>query len=86
MALIYLICDSEDRIPIMVASSVEKIELLLNQYMGVEGPIIDESAEFIKYLPYNGQYADIYEGVYKYRSNDGEFEFLRYCMVLDGLN
>jgi hypothetical protein len=87
MTLIYVILDSNDRIPILTASSIEKTELLLNQYMGVEGPIVDESVEYIGFEPFDDRgYYTIYEGEYKYKTEDGEQRFIRYCMELDTLN
>ena len=87
MALIYVILDSNDRIPILTASSIEKAELLLNQYMGVEGPIFDESVEYIGFEPFDDRgYYTPYEGEYKYKTEDGEQRFIRYCMGLDTLN
>ena len=87
MALIYVILDSNDRIPILTASSIEKTELLLNQYMGVEGPIVDESVEYIGFEPFDDRgYYEIYEGEYKYKTEDGEQRFIRYCMGLDSLD
>lgn len=90
MALIYVILDSNDRIPILTASSIEKAELLLNQYMGVEGPIFDESVEYIGFEPFDDRgYYTIYEGEYKYKTGwhcgEGEQRFIRYCMELDSL-
>ena len=87
MTLIYVILDSNDRIPILTTSSIEKAELLLNQYMGVEGPIVDESVEYIGFEPYDDRgYYSPYEGEYKYKTEDGEQRFIRYCMGLDTLN
>jgi hypothetical protein len=87
MTLIYVILDSNDRIPILTASSIEKTELLLNQYMGVEGPIVDESVEYIGFEPFDDRgYYTPYEGEYKYKTEDGEQRFIRYCMGLDSLN
>jgi hypothetical protein len=87
MALIYVILDSNDRIPILTASSIEKTELLLNQYMGVEGPIFDESVVYIGFEPYDDRgYYSPYEGEYKYKTEDGEQRFIRYCMGLDSLD
>jgi hypothetical protein len=87
MTLIYVILDSNDRIPILTTSSIEKAELLLNQYMGVEGPIVDESVEYIGFEPFDDRgYYTIYEGEYKYKTEDGEQRFIRYCMGLDSLD
>ena len=87
MTLIYVILDSNDRIPILTTSSIEKAELLLNQYMGVEGPIIDESVEYIGFEPFDDRgYYTPYEGEYKYKTEDGEQRFIRYCMGLDSLD
>jgi hypothetical protein len=87
MTLIYVILDSNDRMPILTASSIEKTELLLNQYMGVEGPIVDESVEYIGFEPFDDRgYYTIYEGEYKYKTEDGEQRFIRYCMGLDSLD
>jgi hypothetical protein len=79
--------DSDDRIPILTTSSIEKAELLLNEYMGVEGPIVDESVEYIGFEPFDDRgYYTIYEGEYKYKTEDGEQRFIRYCMGLDSLD
>ena len=87
MTLIYVILDSNDRMPILTASSIEKTELLLNQYMGVEGPIVDESVEYIGFEPFDDRgYYTPYEGEYKYKTEDGEQRFIRYCMGLDSLD
>ena len=87
MTLIYVILDSNDRMPILTASSIEKTELLLNQFMGVEGPIVDESVEYIGFEPFDDRgYYTIYEGEYKYKTEDGEQRFIRYCMGLDSLD
>jgi hypothetical protein len=87
MALIYVILDSNDRIPILTASSIKKAELLLNEYMGVEGPIVDESVEYIGFEPFDDRgYYTPYEGEYKYKTEDGEQRFIRYCMGLDSLD
>jgi hypothetical protein len=87
MALIYVILDSNDRIPILTASSIKKAELLLNEYMGVEGPIFDESVEYIGFEPFDDRgYYTPYEGEYKYKTEDGEQRFIRYCMGLDSLD
>ena len=86
MTLIYVILDSNDRMPILTASSIEKTELLLNQYMGVEGPIVDESVEYIGFEPFDDRgYYTPYEGEYKYKTEDGEQRFIRSCRGLDSL-
>lgn len=80
--LVYLILDAEDRIPILISSSLEKLKHLLHEYMGVS-----ESAEYPKYLGYeefdDRGYYSIYEGNHKYHDGESEIEFLQYCMPVD---
>lgn len=81
MALIYFIVDDEDRIPILTASNLEKVLTLLDEYMGFG----NEGVEYLGFEEFdNCGYPDIYEGMYKYRTDyAGEQKFLRYCLELD---
>jgi hypothetical protein len=80
MALIYLIVDKEDRIPVLTATTMDKSKLLLDEYMGLG---FDKEVEYIGFFPYDTEYTEIYEGVYKYKSQYGIQEFIRYCMPID---
>ena len=83
MALIYTILDLEDRIPILTATTIEKAEELLNEYMGI---VIDKSIQYVGFFEYNSKYGDIYEGYYEYKTDYGQEKFIRYCMSIDELN
>ena len=79
---VYLILDAEDRIPILISSSPEKLKRLLHEYMGVS-----DSAEYPKYLGYekfdDRGYYSIYEGSHRYHDGDSEVEFLQYYLPVD---
>ena len=87
MALIYLIVDREDRIPVLTATSMEKAKNLLDEYMGLPPYFEDKDVEYLGYFPYDSKYGgDIFEGIYKYRDGDEIQEFNLYCMEIDALN
>jgi hypothetical protein len=88
MKFVYLIVDESDNLPIITASTIEQAESLLDQYMGVSGPIIDDTVRYVDFGEYEGEYGDIYDGLYIYETDNGKSvqRFYRYCMVLDGLN
>jgi hypothetical protein len=83
MALIYTILDLEDRIPILTATTIDKVEKLLNEYIGLG---IDKTVEYIGFFQYDSKYGDIYEGYYEYKTEYGQEKFIRYCMSIDELN
>ena len=86
MALIYLVNDREDKIPILTATTIEKVKQLLDEYMGLPPYFEDKDVEYLGYFPYDSSYPDIYEGTYKYRDGDEIQEFGLYCMEIDALN
>lgn len=83
MALIYVILDLEDRIPVLTAKTIEKTEQLLDEYMGVG---VDGNVKYVGFFQYNSKYGDIYEGYYEYETDYGQEKFIRYCMSVDELN
>jgi len=86
MALIYFVNDREDKIPVLTATTVEKVKQLLDEYMGLPPYFEDKDVEYLGYFPYDSKYRDIYEGTYKYRYGDEIQEFGLYCMEIDALN
>lgn len=82
MALIYLILDLEDRIPVLTATTIDKAKNLLDEYMGIG---IDKNIEYIGFFEYESKYGDIYEGYYEYKTQYGQEKFIRYCMMIDDL-
>ena len=86
MALIYFVNDREDKIPVLTATTVEKVKQLLDEYMGLPPYFEDKDVEYLGYFPYDSSYPDIYEGTYKYRDGDEIQEFGLYCMEIDALN
>jgi len=86
MALIYFVNDREDKIPVLTATTVEKVKQLLDEYMGLPPYFEDKDVEYLGYFPYDRGYPDIYEGTYKYRDGDEIQEFGLYCMEIDALN
>ena len=86
MALIYLVNDREDKIPILTATTVEKVKQLLDEYMGLPPYFEDKDVEYLGYFPYDSSYPDIYEGTYKYRDGNEIQEFGLYCMEINALN
>lgn len=80
MALIYVILN-QDRIPVVTATSLQKVRELLDEYVGVETGY----GEFVEFDKYDGEFPDIYEGIYKYNTEDGPEIFIRYCVVIDCL-
>ena len=86
MALIYFVNDREDKIPVLTATTVEKVKQLLDEYMGLPPYFEDKDVEYLGYFPYDSKYPDIYEGTYKYRYGDEIQEFGLYCMEIDALN
>ncbi len=86
MALIYLVIDRADKIPILTASTREKAKELLDEYMGLPPYFEDKDVEYLGYFPYNCKWPDIYEGDFKYRDGEDIQVFSLYCMTLDELN
>ena len=86
MALIYFVNDREDKIPVLTATTLEKVKQLLDEYMGLPPYFEDKDVEYLGYFPYDSSYPDIYEGTYKYRDGDEIQEFGLYCMEIDALN
>ena len=86
MALIYFINDREDKIPILTATTLEKVKQLLDEYMGLPPYFEDKDVEYLGYFPYDSSYPDIYEGTYKYRDGNEIQEFGLYCMEINALN
>ena len=86
MALIYLVNDREDKIPILTATTVEKVKQLLDEYMGLPPYFEDKDVEYLGYFPYDSSYPDIYEGTYKYRDGNEIQELGLYCMEINALN
>ena len=86
MALIYFVNDREDKIPVLTATTLEKVKQLLDEYMGLPPYFEDKDVEYLGYFPYDSKYPDIYEGTYKYRYGDEIQEFGLYCMEIDALN
>lgn len=84
--LIYLILDQEDRIPILTADTLEKAKELLDEYMGLG---LDEDVKYLGYTRFDTEYADIFEGTFKYLTKyifdkePKEEKFLLYCMGLN---
>ena len=86
MALIYFVNDREDKIPVLIATTLEKVKQLLDEYMGLPPYFEDKDVEYLGYFPYDSKYPDIYEGTYRYRYGDEIQEFGLYCMEIDALN
>ncbi len=82
MTSVFLIQRGEDRKPIITASTLEKAEALLNEYMGID---VDPSAKYHGFdmWEYNGGYPSNYLGNYRYTDSDGESFFLLYCLPID---
>ena len=87
MPLIYFVNDREDKIPVLTATTLEKVKQLLDEYMGMPPYYEDKVVEYLGYEPYVSKYGgDIFEGIYKYRFEGEIQEFNLYCMELDSLN
>ena len=86
MPLIYFVNDREDKIPVLTATTLEKVKQLLDEYMGLPPYFEDKDVEYLGYFPYDSKYPDIYEGTYRYRYGDEIQEFGLYCMEIDALN
>ena len=86
MSLIYFVNDREDKIPVLTATTLEKVKQLLDEYMGLPPYFEDKDVEYLGYFPYDSSYPDIYEGTYKYRDGNEIQEFGLYCMEIDALN
>jgi hypothetical protein len=87
MPLIYFVNDREDKIPVLTATTLEKVKQLLDEYMGLPPYFEDKDVEYLGYFPYNSKYGgDIFEGTYKYRDGNEIQEFGLYCMEIDALN
>lgn len=71
----------QDRIPVVTATSLQKVRELLDEYVGVETGY----GEFIDFDKYEGEFPDIFEGTYKYNTEDGPEIFIQYCVVIDSL-
>jgi hypothetical protein len=89
MSFIYVILDFEDRVPVLTATTKEKVEELLHEYMGYNK---DPQIQFAGFKPYDyNTYYEIYEGVYKYNKIDSNnlvdesYTFIRYCIPIDTL-
>lgn len=80
--MIYVILDKQDRIPVLTATSIDKIKELLDEYMGLGK---DNNVEYIGFVPRYDmtEYFDIYEGSYVYKYNEEQQCFIRYCMNID---
>jgi hypothetical protein len=89
-----VITDKEDGVPIILASSIEKAEELLFEYMGLGSPTVgdDESVVFLgfKKMEYS-EFEDSYDGYYSFKTKYG-FDtdytiqnFGRFTMYLDQL-
>jgi hypothetical protein len=86
MPLIYFVNDREDKIPVLTATTLEKVKQLLDEYMGLPPYFEDKDVEYLGYFPYDSSYPDIYEGTYKYRDGNEIQEFGLYCMEINALN
>jgi hypothetical protein len=86
MPLIYFVNDREDKIPVLTATTLEKVKQLLDEYMGMPPYYEDKDVEYLGYFPYDSSYPDIYEGTYKYRDGNEIQEFGLYCMEINALN
>jgi hypothetical protein len=87
MPLIYFVNDREDKIPVLIATTLEKVKQLLDEYMGMPPYYEDKGVEYLGYEPYVSKYGgDIFEGIYKYRFEGEIQEFNLYCMEIDALN
>lgn len=76
MKFIYLIKD-EDGCPIFTATTIEKCESLLREYLG------EDFSEFVKYD--DRGYFDVYEGFYVYEKKGIKEVFSRYYLPIDDL-
>lgn len=87
MSLLYVAIYKDGECPIAVTDSIEKLEILLQEYMGM-GPNWqgEHQAEYIGFTQYDDRgYIDPYEGYYTFKDKDGISTFKRYCMGLNEL-
>ncbi len=82
MSYIYLITEYDERYPVLTATTKEITENLLNEYMGLSN---DPDVEYLGFFPYDNGYYHTLEGCYKYKTQDGEQSFRRYCLYVDQL-
>ena len=86
MTMIYVILEGEDRIPILTATTLEKVEELLKEYMGMGTKFPNSKVEYLGFKPYDNKYYDIFQGVYSFKTEDGIETFIRYEMAINDLN
>jgi hypothetical protein len=80
MKTIYLIVDAKDRIPILTATTLEKVKELLDEWMGFP----QEGIEYLGFNAYDDRgYHGSYEGEYSYKNGDDMQTFLRYWLSVD---
>ena len=87
MSLLYVAIYKDGECPIAVTDSIEKLEILLQEYMGM-GPNWkgEPQAEYVGFSPYDDRgYVNPYEGYYTFRDKWGTQHFKRYCMELNTL-
>jgi len=67
--LIYVVIEKEDNIPIITASTFEKAQQQLSDYMGWENPIHVDSVKYLGYkkIEYS-EFEDALQGVYTFES------------------
>jgi len=86
MKAVYLVLDKEDKAPILVADSKEKVKDLLDEYMGLE---VDEDIKYVGFEKYDSEYYSPFEGTFTYLTNypfdkeEKEEKFLLYYMVVN---
>jgi hypothetical protein len=92
--LIWVIIDTYNNSPIIVASSKEKAEQQLFDYMGWKNPIHEETVRYLGFTPIEySEHEDDYVGFYKFESlvpqghnKEHEWEtdlFQLHCKILD---
>lgn len=79
--MIYIILDTVDRQPVLAADSLEKVKVLLDDYMGMN--YTDNNTEYLGFEEYIGEYYDAFEGIYTYREDNEEYKFIRYYMTVN---
>ena len=86
MALNYVILDKEDRIPVVIADSLEKAKELIDEFVVLVKKFPKSTGVYLGFQAYDSEHPDIFEGVYSYSTDLGTLKYLRYCMVVNDLN
>lgn len=84
MKNIYVIVNELDSKPIIVATSIEKAEELLHQYINYGK---DPNIKYFGFMEYNTEYSTPCDGIYTYyiedKNKEYEIVFILYCMKIN---